>query len=186
MEFKNRPNKSYRIPIDRTHDKIIWESRSVAVNCVILVWKKYDFNPYILVSERGPKASDFNGFQNVIAGYLDWDETGFEAVLRETWEESGLNLLKLLKDNFINFGNYQEPWSVRSDPSQNRQNVSLRYGISVTLKGDNELPILTTNNNEVVGETVNPQWIRESDIHNFKWAFNHDKLIEDFIKHIIR
>ena len=94
MKFNNRPNICHNIPaktetgLETT--RILWESRSVAVVCVVLLWKPFCKEPWVLVSQRGPNSADYQGLYNVVCGYLDWDETGFEAVLRETWEEVGL------------------------------------------------------------------------------------------------
>lgn len=188
MKFNNRENKSYKI-----NDKIVWESRSVAVNCVILAMiqsENYEYDTYVLVSKRGPNAADFQGKMNVIAGYLDWDETGTEACLREGWEECGINIKNILdsshfpNDNdspIIISNDMEQPWHVNTDPNSNRQNVSLRYGMKVILNG---LPKLTTDYNEVLGEVEDPLWLNINYIDNFDWAFNHDKLIKEYLKYV--
>ena len=176
MKFKNRPN-----PFHKIGDQIIWESRSTAVNLVVLMVRNFYSDPYVLVSKRGPKAADYQGYYNVIAGYLDWDETGSEAVIRETWEECGLDLSEIMKENTILRSNLDQPWNVKTDPASNRQNVSLRYGVKILTHKDN-LPLLNTENNEIEGEVEDPQWMPINRINNYKWAFDHDLLIKEYIK----
>jgi 8-oxo-dGTP pyrophosphatase MutT (NUDIX family) len=175
MEFKNRKNKSYEID-----GKTIWHSRSVAVVGVIVVYK--DNIPYILVSKRGENTPEEQGKMNLVTGYLDWDETAPEAFCRECWEETGFNVERYSKEFEILKNNLNEPWQISTNPkTKNKlQNVSLRYG--VILKTEKELPELTTEYNEIEGESEEPMWMPLSNINNYKWAFNHDKLIQEYVR----
>lgn len=175
MKFNNKPNKLHRI-----NGRSIWESRSVAVNCVVIIKREGVEIPEVLVSRRGPNAADFQGKLNVIAGYLDYNETGTEAVYRETWEEVGLDLEQLTFDNRIMRIDLLEPWFVNTRPTENKQNVSLRYGVYIHLY-NNELPKLSLEYNEVVGEVSEAWWMPINDINRHEWAFNHDKTIKDYI-----
>jgi len=83
--FHNRKNES--ISID---GQTIWISRSVA--CVGVVMTKWNGEWYILFSKRGTGAADHQGYWNLPCGYLDYDETLTECVIREIYEESGLFL----------------------------------------------------------------------------------------------
>ena len=175
MKFNNREN-----PVHKIGDKTIWESRSVAVNLVVVIQDTIYPENYVLVSKRGPNAADNRGKYNLVAGYLDWDETASEAFIRETWEECGLDLLKTLKENTITQNNLVQPWHVQTDPASSRQNVSLRYGVKL-LSTKGTFPALNTDNNEVEGEVEDPQWMPVSKIDNYEWAFDHDKLIKEYI-----
>lgn len=179
-KFKNTPNKSYIVNDGKFGQKLIWDSRSVAINMTVLILVD-SFEPYVLVSKRGPNAADFQGLMNIVAGYIDKDETGIEAAYREVWEETGLDLQKLIKEGGIIHEDLDQPWFVNTDPAENRQNVSLRYGIVLNTS---EIPKLNTNNNEVEGEVEDPQWIPISHIDNYKWAFNHDKTIKSYAKYV--
>jgi len=139
-----------------------------------------DLIPYVLVSKRGPKSADFKGKMNLVAGYLDWNETGFEALVRETWEETGFNLRDYLESNSAYHSHLIQPWSVTTKPGENHQNVTLRYGVCFKIKPDEEFPTLTTEHNEIVGECEDPMWLPFSDVKNHEWAFNHDKVIREF------
>jgi len=178
-KFKNTPNKSYHIG-----GKEIWHSRSAAVNLAILIWTYNLEGPYVLASKRGPTAADNRGKMNLVAGYFDWDESGEEAIYRETWEECGIYLPDIIKSaEAIISNDLDNPWYTNTKPTENRQNISLRYGIAVILK-TNELPALSTEYNEQPGEVEDPMWIPIEDIHNYQWAFNHDQVILDYFKRI--
>ena len=178
MKFNNKPNKSYNIGT-----KIVWESRSIAVNCVILIKRKNKEIPEVLISRRGPNAADFQGLMNVVAGYLDYNETGTEAVYRETWEECGVDLEKLSMDNIIKRIDLLEPWYVNTRPTENKQNISLRYGVYIHLDTD-ELPDVSLIYNEVDGEVSEIYWLPINKIDQHDWAFNHDKTIKEYISKI--
>ncbi len=164
MKFKNRHNQSHNIG-----GKVVWESRSVAVNCVVVA------NKHILLGQRGKGAPDSVGLWNVPSGYLDWDESGTEAVYREVWEETGL----YLPDQKIIINNLLNPWYTNTQPDENRQNISLRYGCVISLVG-NEFPILTDENSEP-DEIEDLRWVPISELGQYKFAFNHDQVIKQYL-----
>ena len=163
--------------------RIIWESRSVAINFVLIMTSSKTKIPYVLVSRRGLNAADYRGLFNVVAGYLDQNESGAEAVARETWEEVGFDLSSLFKNKkyIITQNDLNQPWYVKTNPLENRQNVSLRYGLKVIMPRG-KFPDLNLENNEVEGEASDPQWMLISEIDNYKWAFGHDQVIKDYLK----
>lgn len=168
--FNNRENKAYNI-----NGKLIWESRSVAVSGTIII--EIENEKYVLSGKRGSNAADNKGYWNLICGYLDWDENLQEAMEREIWEESGLDL-NILKKNLI-LDNLSFPWRVDSNPNSNRQNVTIHFGC---LSKQNYFPKLNTENNEVLNETEELKWININEIDKFDWAFNHNKIIKKYIK----
>lgn len=184
MKFNNRSNTLHKIG-----NKNIWESRSVAVNGVIVLYLflpasvSSNFRTYVLTSKRGPNAADHQGKYNLVAGYLDWDEDGRQALVRETWEETGLDLEAILDDPSYTImeSNLDSPWHVKTDPSANRQNVSLRYGVKIFSRKQS-LPALSVENNEVVGEVEEPKWMLIDDIDKYEWAFGHDKVIKEYLR----
>lgn len=173
MRFNNRTNTPHEI-----NGKIIWESRSVAVVGVIIIYQ--NSIPYVLVSKRGPNSADFKGKMNLVAGYLDWNESGSEGFIREAWEETGFNLPEHLSRLKVHLNNLDNPWSISSTPSNNLQNVSLRFGVIFELPKNEKLPELTTEHNEVEGEVEDPMWMKISDVYKYDWAFNHDKTINSY------
>lgn len=174
MIFTNRPNTPHEF-----NGKVVWESRSVAVVGVIVLVKKKI--PYILVSKRGPKSPDFIGQMNLVAGYLDWDETGRQAVARECWEETGFNLHGFKDFKRVMASHLEDPWQVSTTPKNNLQNVTLRYGKVFKIDDNAKLPKLTTAYNEVEGETEDPMWMPFEEIDKYEWAFNHDRVIKQYV-----
>lgn len=179
MKFKNIQNTSYKV-LDNGQEKLIWHSRSVAVNCVIVLMHRTK-GPFILISKRGPKAADNIGKWNLVAGYLDWNETATEAVYREAWEECGINLIDFINNATIIRNDLQQPWHVKTEPDENKQNVSLRYGIAIDYNEQIQYP-LSLENNEIEGEVEETLWMPYNDIDKYDWAFNHDKVIHEYVK----
>ena len=171
-KFNNRENKNYKVD----GGKILWESRSVAVAGTILIKKSDEI--FVLAGKRGKAAADNQGKWNLICGYLDWDESADEALEREVWEESGLDM-DILKDSLL-MDDLKNPWRVHSCPkTSNRQNVTLHYGC---LSKVEDFPKLSIENNEVDGETEEVIWMNIDDIYNYEWAFDHDKIIKKYLK----
>lgn len=177
MKFNNRSNTPHKIG-----DKVIWDNRSPAVECTILMNILSSFQQtYVLASKRGPNAADFQGYWNLICGYLDWDETGSDAIIREVWEEVGLNLREMMTSsgNVIVRNDLHSPWDVITNPWAHLQNVSLRYGIYFISEG---FPKLSTKNNEVDGEVSELLWMPIQDINKYKWAFDHNQVIRNYLE----
>ena len=185
MKFKNRPNLRHELPDGR----VIWESRSVAVNGVILATIKDNIDDvYILCSKRGPAVEDLPGLMNLVAGYMDWDETGPEAFIRECWEEVGLNIYDIVLDKKYKVlqSNLIQPWTVVTEPNQNKQNISLRYGLVFEAESVEDLPELSLEHNEVVGEAEDPMWLPLSQFQSYpNWAFGHDHVIINYLNEAI-
>lgn len=172
-KFKNRENEEVQI-----NGKTVWLSRSVAVVGVI-VGKCRNEN-YVLVEKRSEIMDSPNKWA-VVSGYLDWNESAYEAVKRETYEETGLDLDKLPAI----FDNEKEPVYVMSDPNSDvRQNVTLGFLIihdfPSFLPSDVELYV-----NKEVSEV---RWlnVKELDANptfhdSFNWAFGHDVRIRQML-----
>lgn len=171
MEFNNTPNKSYNVD-----GKLIWESRSVAVNTVIIAKSKG--KKYVLIGERGKGAADYHGYWNVQAGYLDWDESGTEAAKREIFEETNVNINSILLSCKILDNHINEPFGYNTNPSANRQNVSLRFGLYFEVDDINIFDL--SNRNSEPDEVGEIKWIPIRDVDKYGFAFNHDELIKNY------
>lgn len=168
--FRNRPNTPHKIG-----DRIVWESRSVAVSCVILAI--LDDEMFVLSGKRGKLMPQSAGMWNVPCGYLDYDEDSTEAAQREVYEETGLDL----DEHEIIINNLDTPWFVVSNPTEVLQNVTLRHGCVILV---NELPKLTSEHAEP-NEVEELKWIPLNEVDNYEWAFNHSNVIKKYVDLVI-
>lgn len=174
--FNNRENKPYETP-----DGIKWHSRSVAVTASLFF--VYNEEVYVLAEKRSEKM-DSPGLWCIPCGYLDWDETGRQAVIREIYEETGLYM-----DNYrhLAFLNLDHPYYVSTFPSENRQNVVLNY------VGLYRFPVLEKKQfDELVkqaesfssNEVDRVKLIKTRNINRYKWAFDHNRRIISSMDHV--
>lgn len=180
--FKNRHNEKYD-----TKDGVKWDSRACAV--VAHVWCQVIhtndmITNYVLVGKRGT-GGDNPGLLNLPCGYIDWDETLAEAAAREVWEETGLDL-NLYADK-ISVMALDEPWYVNTNPSENRQNISLHTALVITLNENDKLPELSLDNMEE-DESEGAYWFPIHDILESDpelWAFKHKDRIIHFMNYLV-
>lgn len=91
IRFKNRPNQKVKTEEGET----VYLSRACAVVAEIFLYSTGNKSWYVLLGKRGERAPDYRGYWCFPCGYLDWDETLYEAFYREVWEETGLMLADL-------------------------------------------------------------------------------------------
>lgn len=172
--FKNRENPL----ITATDGKQYYHSRSVAVVAALLLQAQEEV--FVALVKRGTlEGYDAGGLWCLPCGYLDWDESGEEAILREVWEEIGLDLTTIPEEFSSKF--LHSPWKVQTSPRSNRQNVSLIYG-AFWKHSAKELPQLMSMG--VHGEIDQARWVKLSEINKLDFAFHHNQLIEEFYTHV--
>ena len=155
MKFNNRPNQC------------VWISRAVAV--LGIPFFQHKERVYVPLGQRSKLCPDEVGKFGLPGGYLDWDESASEALIREVWEELGLNLLALGEPSA---GSLEQPYYVFSDPTRNpKQNVSLRFHFTYLV---DELPALTGSD-----ESENVQWVLVEDAMSMDLAFNHAGILKE-------
>lgn len=167
VKFNNKQNKSYDIDGEK-----VWVPRSPALVGVVIA--NYKNDDYVLIGERGTGAADNRGKWNLPCGYLDRDENGVEGIYREIWEETGVYIPRIIKNNEILKNDMEDqPFYVNTDIRENRQNISLSYGLY--FKTD-KLPKLSDKNSEP-DEVGDIKWVKISDLGNYEFAFKHDRRI---------
>ena len=177
-EFKNRPNERFVLP----DGKEIYKVRSSAVvACVVCVSNN---EPYVLMVERGPQV-DNSGLWCMPCGYLDWDETFAEAVRRELFEETGLDLAAFA-DRIIQF-DLETPYYIESSPKAHRQNISHHFGIVIS----GPRPVLKDSDGLRSGEITSVEWVKASTLplaHELEasplkghFAFHHNEKARRFV-----
>ena len=99
-------------------------------------------------------------------GYLDFGETTAEAAIRETYEETGVNIPE---DMFKLVG-------VATDPNIDK-NVTLRYMVVINY---GEMSISVSNNHSPEEDEVETvSWIALDKVDTSEWAFNHNNIIKE-------
>lgn len=164
--FKNKPNNVHIIK-----GKEVWESRSVAVVVVVLVKCRNEI--YTLGEKRSMIMADAPGKWVVPGGYMDYNESGWDCVCRELFEETSFNINNYNTD--ILFDNYKQPFFVKTEPDENRQNIVLNYCVVFKLEN---LPkeIYTYHDKEI--EKLDWILTKNIDLPKYKWAFNHNLRIK--------
>ena len=162
-ELKNQPC------YDKDGNFLGWWSRSVAVLAVTFGIDK-DNERYVLASQRGPGTPDpeFVGCWNCCCGYLDFNESTKMAAIRETYEETGIDISDC---EFIDMEWIDEPGSDK------RQNISHRFLVILSDTIDKYEFSKKNNEKDEVGEI---KWIPVSKIDDYKWAFGHNEIIKRF------
>jgi len=183
MIFNNRENKCYH-----TEDGEIWKSRSAAVVGMILM--KHQGEIYTILGKRGPAVPNAVGQWCMPCGFLDYDETLEDAVVREIWEESGFNVYKALNEYEILHDQMDFPWRIHSQPEDEQQNVSHHYALYLSTeptlyRETEELPPLTFENNPKIGEVDEVKWVNIKELIDYDCAFEHDSIIRVFVNNLL-
>ena len=167
--------ENFAVKID---GKEYWISRSVAVCCFI--FKIKDDELYALIERRGSGAADEQGKLAAVSGYLSYNETLTQAVVREIFEETGFKA----KEERLQF------MKINSDPSEAHQNVTIHYVYFAKKNEDFDLDRAEGGEENEVSEV---KWFKVGDLGKKNnvvtlyanvydimaedWAFNHDKLL---------
>ena len=167
MKFTNRPNQKFKT----TCGKDMWKTRAVAVVVTLLARvscldEKVD-NVYVLVGKRGTGVNAEQGKWCLPCGYLDWDESGTQAAVRELFEETNVDVGESLRH-----------WLTISDPDMDpRQNVCLHYGKMITV---NSLPVPSNVNCEP-NEVDELKWVTVEEASQMELAFGHARYPKMFL-----
>lgn len=159
--FKNRPNRILKDENGKAH----WASRSVAVVAVIIWRDKF------LILKRGKNVSRPNNWC-VPCGYLDWDESAAECVVREVYEETNVNL----RDYKVS--GLESPYEVVTEPSVNwKQDIAIHFKVVIESEVEPAFNLSMVDE----GETTDINWVTVDELPNYKFAFNHDKRILKYL-----
>lgn len=185
MYFSNRENECVKTVDGRK----VFLSRSCAVIPIIICNVPRDAEDncaisdgFVLLNKRGPACPDHVGKWTLPCGYLDWDESGSEAAIREIWEECGLDISSTTdgaSDIYDGRLLFDIPWDVTTQPKEDpRQNVLLHYSLTFTI---HELPRLA-HPDEKNDEVSDIGWMPVSEAINTELAFGHHLRIKKYIQ----
>ncbi len=181
--FSNRHNEEIQLPDSRT----IWISRACAVVAHVMLYQASQKQWYVLLGKRGESTPDFQGYWGLPCGYLDWDETLTQAMVREVWEECGVYLPHIAKDpSFVWSENAcvtkeedfnETPWVIADVPKHQKQNISMHYAVLFSWRGS-EFPSLSDAYAEP-GEVAGIEWVALEEAFQMELAFNHANRIRE-------
>lgn len=179
IKFNNKPNTYFSM--QHSSNRVSgFISRSVAVVGVVFALDAVG-HMHVLVTKRSGKMMDEPHKLCVPCGYLDWDETTYQAMIREVYEETSLYLYDF--KNFIIFDNEKQPFTINDSPENNRQNVSFLYVTFLDFhRAMDKFPLEVENFK--TKEIEYAKWIHVYDIYNTvedEWAFNHNEVIKQAI-----
>lgn len=167
---------------DKKTGKIYWISRALAVTGVIMASDGNDF--YFLLERRGPGCPDNIGKLCSVCGYLNWDETRVDAVIRETYEETGL---KPDPSQVCEFATIDDP---RRDAKQNvvtRYLIAYKYEDLVKYLEDGTINIDTKSRGGEdfeVSEFILLSLSQIDSMDSDEFAFGHKEMIHEILDEI--
>jgi 8-oxo-dGTP pyrophosphatase MutT (NUDIX family) len=182
--FKNKPNEHIiiRHEFKNTINTIdYWISRAVAVVGIVFVIPLVG-GIQTLITRRTMEMPDEAGKFGLPCGYLDFDETGYDAMVREVYEETSLYLPKYKK--YLVLNNNEQPFTVHDKPSRDsRQNVSLIYlSVYDFHEAMDQFPLDILKYTDK--ETSEVKWMLLTDFYckfdrEYEWAFKHNETIKE-------
>jgi 8-oxo-dGTP pyrophosphatase MutT (NUDIX family) len=159
--FHHRENQCLKLPDGRE----LWLARSMAVvSTVVARVGKVD---HVALLERGAALPDEVGKLCLPGGYLDWDETVFDAARREVFEETGLDV--------SDWKHATEPWRIHDVPI-GRQNVALHFYF---VRAADALPPLSADHAEPQ-EIARQVWLPLEHAAQLELAFGHQHVLRAF------
>jgi 8-oxo-dGTP pyrophosphatase MutT (NUDIX family) len=175
--FINRHNEK----VHTTDGRTVYIARASSVVAEVCLYDAVNDNWHILLMQRGVAAPDFNGYWCLPCGYLDWDETLCQAMIREVYEESGLLLTELVQSpNFsyssskvISGEGSETPWLIYDEPETKRQNLAFHYATLFGWKGE-PYPVLSRLDE---AEVADVKWMPMQEAMTLQLAFGHENRI---------
>lgn len=152
-KFNNKKNECINF-----EGRELWLSRSCAVAIIVKALDK------ILLTRRGANTPDYQHKLCTPCGYMDWNESGFDAARRELYEETGI---------FLPEQHDKQPFFVDTRPTE-RQNITLRFYVEL-----NYIPETTMEHSDE-GEVEEILWLSLDEIETLpetEFAFNHKSVI---------
>lgn len=178
--FNNKPNEHIIYHYDNgTGVKVhqdYWISRAPAVVGIVFAFFVEGGTRVLIIKRSNNMVDESNKF-GAPSGYLDWNETGYEGIIREIYEETSFYIPDYNK--FMIFNNNKQPFYINDDPKKDaHQNISLIYLLSFDFSTDPTIfPIDIEKYTD--HETAEVKWLKLSDFYNEnrEWAFHHDEII---------
>jgi len=158
-------NWSYKITEGEHADTTLWSGRYCAV--ATFVFRRIDGIWSVLANKRGSGTPDYQGCWNAVCGFLEADENAEQGCSREVFEETGY---EIKPEKFLQVFTHTDP------ETSNNGNVTLRH---IAILFEHEAGPQKKSEGGEENEVEDVKWISIDNVHNYKWAFNHEKTIID-------
>ena len=156
-----------------------WISRAPALAGIVFMI--YPPGLHVLIIKRSEIMDEPNKYA-AVSGYLDWDETGYEGITREIYEETSFYLPEYV--NFCVFDYNKEPFFTQTNPKiDKKQNITLFYIMAFDFTKDaDKFPKFIENYHckEVAEVKIMP--MKEFYNSQLDWAFYHDERIKQALE----
>lgn len=139
--------------------------RNRGIGVVMLAFIKINRKFHVLCNKRGARTSEAALLWNLPSGYLDWDESGEDAAVRETLEECGIDIPLPLVHEVEH----------STSPKENRQNIIFRY-LAILPSSFSKIPLIPNDPEE--DEVREVKWIPIDEINNYNFAWNQLETIK--------
>ncbi len=173
-KFTNRPNPK----IHSLNGDVFYHSRANAVVAEICLYDIQQKTWSILLMQRGLKDQEFAGYWALPSGYLDWNETLYQAMMREVYEETGVWLPMVIQQSTSVLAD-QQPWRIADAPTGQKQNLAFHYAVLLAWPSS-DYPSLSVQS-EDPRETSNAQWVDIQHAADMNLAFAHQQHIQQLI-----
>ena len=125
----------------------------------------------VLAEKRGEGTPDFQGCWCCPCGFLEGDENAKEGIIRETYEECGVEV-DYDKIKFV---------EAETEPALcNNGNVTLRHTGFLKKQRQIDPDLMTEKRGGEKGEVSAVAWIPLSHVDRYKWAFRHGEVIKEY------
>src|ERR1035437_10782098 len=158
----------------------IWISRAPAL--VGVIFMLHTDGVHVLIIKRSNIMDEPNKYA-APSGYLDWNETGYEGITREIYEETSFYLPEYEK--FCVFDNNKESFFTQTDYKvDKKQNVSLYYILTYNFTKDvDKFPKFIENYHCNETSEVKLMPMKEFYNNQLDWAFHHDERIKQALEY---
>jgi len=157
-------------------NQLIYISRSTAV--VGLIFAIIGDETNVLITKRSKLMPSEPQKLCLPCGFLDWDETRHEAMMREVYEETSFYMPD--SEEYLVYNNDKRSFISKDDPYEGDQNIS---EIFISVFNFTDEPDAFPSNVEefYCDEVEKAQWMEYRDFidsqHHFDWAFDHNNTI---------
>lgn len=158
-------NWSYKIPDGPHVGKTLWSGRYCAV--AAFVFRRIEGIWSVLANKRGPGTPDYQGCWNAVCGFLEANESAEQGCSREVFEETGY---EIEPEKFLQVFTHTDP------ATSNNANVTIRH---IAIFFEHELGPRQVPDGGEENEVDAVRWIPIEAIGDYKWAFNHERIIHE-------